>query len=410
MAPRLQYIPDILEEHLDEFAFLWGVRQGDLRSPDEPFRSFLDTEERVAAHLQGVVVVADKAEEFLLDRLSSDDPDEAFAAAAGLLGRGGRAAARVVEAFRRTTDAEDCASLGEALLYGPANGTADSALQEIARSEVSFRAVAAARVLAGHGSHDPVAELVPRWRASDDPSARTAAWTITGWLDLDTDARAWASGLRDTDPGPRTAALEAAAWAGVGGVIEIGRIAARDPSPDRLADIYLLAVLGGPVDRDLILGAAAEDELGMRRYDILVAYAAPAVVPFLLDRMDGPDAAEAATAARAFTTLTGVDVTSQEVVEVPAEDEGDEFDREFREQVTLPDPETARRAWKSMAPRLDGATRICCGEDIERGVSPEAFREWPMATRWEYFLRTRFTGAWKGSPFAVQRFPQVSER
>src|SRR5438034_6232480 len=95
------YIPDILEEHVEELAFLWGQRRTALRSPRYTVRAFAHLEERIAAHLQGVLAVGGEALPLLEDTLRHGDSQTAFAAAYALLHHGdATAVGRVLEAFR----------------------------------------------------------------------------------------------------------------------------------------------------------------------------------------------------------------------------------------------------------------------------------------------------------------------
>ena len=55
-APKLNVIPDILEEHYEELQFLWGVRRKMLRSGMQYLRDLLQFEERIEAHLQGLLL------------------------------------------------------------------------------------------------------------------------------------------------------------------------------------------------------------------------------------------------------------------------------------------------------------------------------------------------------------------
>ena len=44
-APKLRYLPDILEEHVEELAFLWGQRRTAIRSPIYTRRALLQLED-----------------------------------------------------------------------------------------------------------------------------------------------------------------------------------------------------------------------------------------------------------------------------------------------------------------------------------------------------------------------------
>src|SRR5438093_13327929 len=94
------YIRDILEEHVEELAFLWGQRRTALRSPRYTVRAFFHLEERIAAHLQGVLAVGGEALPLLEDTLRDGDSLAAFAAGYALLHHENHTAtARVLDAF-----------------------------------------------------------------------------------------------------------------------------------------------------------------------------------------------------------------------------------------------------------------------------------------------------------------------
>ena len=62
-APTATFIPDILEEHLEELAFLWGQRQTAVRDPRYTTREFTHLEERITAHLNAAAEEQARASE-----------------------------------------------------------------------------------------------------------------------------------------------------------------------------------------------------------------------------------------------------------------------------------------------------------------------------------------------------------
>src|SRR2546426_7951091 len=78
---------DILEEHLEELAFLWSQRQAAVRDPAYTIRELTHLEERITAHLHGVLTIGEVALPLLEDTLSAEDPHIVFAAAYALLHR-----------------------------------------------------------------------------------------------------------------------------------------------------------------------------------------------------------------------------------------------------------------------------------------------------------------------------------
>ena len=99
----MEFLRDILEEHLEEAGFLYAQRQGALANDDYDPADLAGLEERLLAHVDGLVVAGNGAWELLADLLTSGDEGEAFTAALVALASG--------EADRR---GELLAALGEA--------------------------------------------------------------------------------------------------------------------------------------------------------------------------------------------------------------------------------------------------------------------------------------------------------
>src|SRR4029453_12386824 len=109
-----------------------------------------------------------------------------------------------------------------------------------------------------------------------------------------------------------------------------------------------------------------------------------------------PDPEVATAAGAAFSKITGQDIDSKDRTTLPPKNgkEPDEFEAEFLEEVTLPDPTLARTQWEKIKPRLSRATRVCRGFDLSRGASADIVAKLDMESRWEFFLRSRFTKTW----------------
>ena len=84
-AVRATFIADILEEHLDELAVLWGQRTIALRSPLYSRQAFDHLEERIEAHVDGLLTGGDNALPMLKGHLLAEESALAFAAAYPLL-------------------------------------------------------------------------------------------------------------------------------------------------------------------------------------------------------------------------------------------------------------------------------------------------------------------------------------
>ena len=149
-------------------------------------------------------------------------------------------------------------------------------------------------------------------------------------------------------------------------------------------------------------------DLGPARYRVAGAFGHPGVVDELLTGMQGPDPLTAAAAGAAFTKVTGFDVASNLRVTVPPADghEPDEFEKEFLEEVRLPDADKARTHWQQVKGQYAKGTRWCRGLDLSRGPAKEALAQLDLESRWEACLRGKFEGTWTGSPASLEVFPQ----
>jgi len=398
------YIPDILEEHVEELAFLWGQRRGAVRSPRYTVRAFFHLEERLAAHLQGVLAVGGEALPLLEDTLREGDPLSTFAAAYALLHHAdATATGRVLDAFARAKGG-GLAALRDALCHGPA-GSLLPQLQAMIHGTPLERAVAAAEIFAFHSKVPINEQRVLRFLNDEDAAVRTGGWRLAGYLGMRLDPKSYAAGLRD-DAVVRRAALHAAAWAGEPAILTVTRKLADAPSLEHFDALELLAILGAPDDLARFATIGRSDALGPARFRLLGSYGNPALIDLLLDGMRIPDPAAAVAAGAAFTKMTGADVTSTTVVRTAAEAPADEFEAEFQDEVALPDPELARRHWEKARARLERAARLCRGVDVAGPITPEEFALLDMESRWEASLRARFNGVWSGSPLRLERFPQ----
>jgi hypothetical protein len=74
-------VPDVLEEHLEEMAYLAVQRRKLLFSPEIPLRRLPAHDERIAAHADGLAVGGPASVEVALTRLEDDDPWMTYSAA-----------------------------------------------------------------------------------------------------------------------------------------------------------------------------------------------------------------------------------------------------------------------------------------------------------------------------------------
>lgn len=175
--PRADVIPQVYVKHLEEFQFLWGQRQGALRSPDFTMRDVAQWDERIAAHLDGLLLAGEVAVPVLEDRLSGDDPQAVFAAAYVLLRLKTQSAADRVGKSLLKAEGEKIDGLAQALCHGPIDLIEDR-LRGAAGAAPAPVAVAALEALTFHRRPDPGIDRLVEFLQNEDPQVRRTAWRV----------------------------------------------------------------------------------------------------------------------------------------------------------------------------------------------------------------------------------------
>jgi uncharacterized protein (TIGR02270 family) len=401
------FLPDLIEEHLEEIQVLWPIRHRGLRSAHMTLRNLRSLEDRIEAHADGVLVPGELAYPFIERLLESDDEHAAFAATFVLLRLGTeQAIGRVRRAIDEATG-KRLTGIGRALQVGRAAPLLDD-LGTMFRGDDSARAVAAAEVLCYHvrwkGSHDRLLDFL----SNENPLVKQAGWRVVANLGIPIEPKQYAAAMRDDDAGVREAALRTAAWTGVAGALNIARAAMAAPAKDQIASYRILAALAEPGDLATIQTLVGTPALGPDRFALAASFGHPALAPVLLEHLSAPDKRDAIAAGEAFSRLTGADLGPGEQITLPPEDgsEPDEFEKEFLDTGTMPDPAKARAHWDRVGPTLMHLTRIAHGRDISTTIPADAYSWLDMQARYEYWMRARFRGTWSGTPMQLEVFPQ----
>jgi len=402
----LTFIPDIAEEHFEELQFLWGQRRNALRSSEYTMREMQMLEERIAAHVQGLVVLGKELGEFVAGALAGDDELPAFAAAYALLHLGTPGAfGRVYDALM-SAEGKRLAGIGEALAHGPAQPLLP-ALQTLFRSAAPPIAVVAGEALAFHRALEISPEqLLPLLR-DESAAVRAGAWRIAANVGVSIAPMLYESALRDEDANVQRAALAAAAWNAYPGWAPFCRSLADEPKPEIVEPLAMLAAVLPPQDLPAVASLVGTPALGPGRFRVAGAFGHPGLVDTLLAAMGDADPEAAAAAAAAFGKMMGIDVESDRRVTVPPPngEPPDAFESEFQEEVAVPDVARARQHWEGVKSQLANSSRVCRGLDVSAGIERDSFSLLDMESRRELCLRARLTAGWPGNPAMLERFP-----
>ena len=347
-------------------------------------REFSALEQRIETHVEGLLAAGLDVLPVVEEGLSSEDPAASFAAAYALLRLENETATlAVIQAFSGAKG-QQMLGLRQALALARMEQILPS-LPFLFFSSAAGTVAAAADILACHGALPPPGVTIETLLEDQDPSVRETGWQVVANAGLTLDPKLYEMVIHDESPAVRRAGLWAAAWTAVPGALLIARQLAETSKRENLYALELLAILGKPEDVQRITAIAKDKDLGPSRWKLVGSFGHPGLMELVLAELANPEPKAAAAAGAAFSKMTGQDIESKR-----------------------PDPNLARARWEKMKPRFAHATRLCRGHDLTRGAAPDILGKLDMESRWEFFLRSRFNGAWSGSPADLERFPHPS--
>jgi uncharacterized protein (TIGR02270 family) len=376
---------DVYEQHLDEADFLWTQWERALAAPDRTLGDTESVEERLLAHLDGLVVGgAPVAEVLLMPALESEEPARLSAALWALLANPGGMPTGRLEALLESLPGELHAPVRRALELSGRRDLAGAVLQPWLKKEDATFVAMALDVLAfrREGSQPPLEWL-------SHPDARVVAAALRGLRPLPPGVDALWLGRLLEDPRPEVAdaALEAgwvsgarAAWDALG-----ERVDGRTGAP-RLA-MVMLALSGEARDLHRLLQCLGSEET---RADALWALgfsgrreAAEACLEMMNERPVAPLAAEA------FSAITGLEwaapyvLPREEEEALPPLEEDLARDLTPRSEDALPVPflPAVSAWWKEASKRFTEGARYVRGHEFSPGVLLDALEHGPMRRR-----------------------------
>lgn len=402
----LTFLPDVLEEHLEELQMMLPLRHTTIRDRDAWHHHLVSNDDRLLGHLDGVVAVGDKGLPWIDPFLEGDDPTAIEAGALAALALGSPAALdRLTALWDRDDPAKVPGVAATLLLMG--TGPMLSYIAERRETGSALRRILTARVLLRHGAGKQTSESILPFLGEADATARAQAWRLAAEAEVIFPPRLYATALRDEDAAVRDAALFCAAWTGVQGALGIARQAAAQPSADAPLPLRLLAALGEAGDARTITTLIQNESLGALRYELAGLYGAPANVDELLSAMASDNPRLAIAAGLAFTRMTGVTITSAERVTFPREgaDPNDDFENEFLDEGVLPDVAKAQQTWLQMRDTFRDARRICWGRVADHPWTGDMPGDADLETQWWQLIRSRFWQQSTRSLASLEIFP-----
>lgn len=388
LVRRHRFIPGRVAVHAEELAYLWQRRRASLRAPDIMLRDFAYLQERIEAHLQGLLVAGDELVPMLDGALHGDQRDDVFAAAWALL-RSERPGTtrKVLEAFAAAGGAP-LEGFADALAMAPP-GLSGATLQAALVHGSPPHAAAAALALGSHRQLDPRSPRLGSLLRDASPAVAAVAWRALLALDATPGAPRlpFAEALRVPSPALRRAVLDVAVWRGEAWVPEAVRQLAADGDETGLG---WYAALCPADEQDAALTLLARQPAHLRAA-LAARLGRPAALKAVFAWMADPDPALAAASAQAWEHMTGLSIEGERRA-LPSAASVDPLTQEFPVMVFLPDLARARQLWAAHGERWLAGGRWCRGFDIETAMTSEAQHGVGLQARWDFAARAALAG------------------
>jgi uncharacterized protein (TIGR02270 family) len=375
----VKYIPVVLEQHAEETAFLWILRDGAVHAPHYSLKDLAKLDLRVEAHLDGLRIAGPHGWTILKESLALEEPGEIFAAAVVAFESGDpKRTDLVLDAGTATPELSG--GLVSAIGWLPPK-KADRLIKSLlaspskSRRRVGVAGAAIRRLDFEKGFLEAVRD--------EDPILRARALRAVAELGMKKHAALFSRSIDAVDP----AVGYAAAW---GGALISGE-------PAAVAALQAFAVGPGRKPREALVlaarrmtpaaAAAWREKLTKKpetlRQAVIAAGAAgdPAAVPWLLDQMAVPVVAR--VAGEALSMISGADLAyldldadRPEGFEAgPNDDPKDEnVEPDPDEDLPWPDPALLRGWWDARKSRFTAGKRYLLGKEISAVSCREALK------------------------------------
>jgi uncharacterized protein (TIGR02270 family) len=414
---------DLVEESLDEAAFLWKRWEGDLESPARGLDAVYSwVEDRLQGALDGVRVAREPVLKWL-ESLVENARAEQLTVCAHLLAARSAAQARnqLAAAIREANGPR---------LWSMIRGI------EVAELDASFAPVATALSSASPEHRAALCTLKAFRRSppgsevsglfdSGEPRLQVAALRALRQVKDDSAGKYVVAGMRSDNAAVRRAALECGARQRQAGAWDGIRKLVYERNPESAPFLSLLASVGSPDDAQLVIGALREPSLQRTGLFALGYVGTPEAVDICLEAMS--DRKLARSAGEAYCAITGADLQRDRLAAPEPEEEGesppvlaaDSLDANLvpaaHDLWPLPDEKLVRNHWQAAQSRYRPGVRYLYGKPLNLAGLVESIEQGPMLRRPDLIteLTIRSGGRYDVEPRAfahVQRRMMVAGR
>jgi uncharacterized protein (TIGR02270 family) len=388
--PKIDPLPDLIDESLDEATFLWQRWEAELSSPHRNLDEIWEwTEDRLAGALDGVRVAPDAMlESMLAGAMSSDDSFRQTAAASVLATAPARNARHVLANAVRDATGPQLAACMRGI--------------EVANLDGSFTPVS--KVLASSGPELSAAlcRLKAFRRASLGPELASAFESRVASLQVEV-MRAirhlpqeyvgsWvATGLKHEHAAVRTAAIESGIARRIPNAWAAALEYVRQPRAETSRLLPLVAMLGGAAEHKLILDSVTDASLQKAALWSLGHIGTRDAVETCLLAMKNPKLAR--MGAESYCTITGANLARDKLEAAEPEESSPAFEKDDldanlvprpEELWPLPEPQLVRKHWAEISQRFQPGRRYLRGAPHDGQSLLSAIVSGPMLRRTDH--------------------------
>jgi hypothetical protein len=390
---RLRYIPDLLNFHLEELEFLWGQRRLALHSRRYFLRDFLHLNERLEAHIQGLLAVPDVLPDLLLPQLfAAESRDSVFAAACPLLRLAKlELTEQMLKCFEQA-DALVLTGFRDAFSFAPMGQFVNGLKRILSEGEPLYAAHAATalanlRVL--NSDHKALGNLL----LHENPVIATAAWSASLLVDClpssEQQNRPYQAALSRSEAVVRDAVIKSAVWTRQTWIAPVLRQLVTQG--DVMALQWLAIASCTDEDRLLIVAHLQAVKECQGRCDLLVRLGHPSALAMLRDWVVKGDPLLAAQAGEAFTLITACDVRGERI-QTSVSETADEFEREFAPLIWTTNQDKLDDFLRQQGSKFKAANRWSRGLALTGVVSENIIAALDLQMRWDQLARHRLAG------------------
>jgi len=363
---QLKYIPSIIEQYVDEIPFLYIYRKNAAISPSYLLNELAEIDERLDAHVTGLLMIGSSAWELCEEELSFDRPEELFTLSLVAIKLNDQ---KKLEALiQELEEEEQLDAVADALVYFPFEQV-KLLLTELYKNpspKVQYIVVRAFRL---HGQKSE--RLVQHALSSESPLVKREAILKIGTLGMSNLLSLTAPFMDDEDEGVAFAAM----WTATrfGNLSALQKLESFVSHPRYGDQALQYVVMQKDVNRTTEILRALFAEEATKRLSILgLGYAgkANAITP-LIALMDVPESAR--VAGEAFSLLTGIDVAANsldreapEGFEAGPTESPDDEDVELDPDEDLPWPDSQKIDvwWKHNQQNYFSDKRYIWGQEL----------------------------------------------